>query len=131
MRGFVDARAGARTRSDPYEKDVSLAETRLQLDLNWYPDRSRLQVQRRTGGDAVTDKVRRRQHEGDQPAFSPLDFADVKLGRQILTWGTGDLLFINDLFPKDWESFFIGRDSEYLKGPSDALKRRRVGVLRL
>jgi hypothetical protein len=46
---------------------------------------------------------------------------DVKAGRQILTWGTGDLLFINDLFPKDWQSFFIGRDVEYLKAPSDAL----------
>jgi len=36
--------------------------------------------------------------------------------------GTGDLVFINDLFPKDWQSFFIGRDTEYLKAPSDALK---------
>ena len=47
---------------------------------------------------------------------------DVKIGRQILTWGTGDLIFINDLFPKDWQSFFIGRESEYLKAPSDAAK---------
>jgi hypothetical protein len=47
---------------------------------------------------------------------------DVKLGRQILTWGTGDLIFINDLFPKDWISFFIGRDTDYLKAPSDAIK---------
>jgi hypothetical protein len=39
-----------------------------------------------------------------------------------LTWGTGDLIFINDLFPKDWQSFFIGRDTEYLKAPSDAAK---------
>jgi hypothetical protein len=46
---------------------------------------------------------------------------DVKLGRQILTWGTGDLLFVNDLFPKDWRAFFTGRDVEYLKAPSDAL----------
>jgi hypothetical protein len=46
----------------------------------------------------------------------------VKVGRQILTWGTGDLVFINDLFPKDWRSFFIGRDTEYLKAPSDAAK---------
>ncbi|MBN2315288.1 MAG: hypothetical protein JXM79_15265, partial [Sedimentisphaerales bacterium] len=28
----------------------------------------------------------------------------------------------NDLFPKDWQSFFIGRDTEYLKAPSDAAK---------
>jgi hypothetical protein len=47
---------------------------------------------------------------------------DLKTGRQILTWGTGDLVFINDLFPKDWQSFFIGRDVEYLKAPSDAVK---------
>jgi hypothetical protein len=47
---------------------------------------------------------------------------DVKAGRQILTWGTGDLLFINDHFPKDWVSFFAGRDVEYLKAPSDAVK---------
>jgi hypothetical protein len=46
----------------------------------------------------------------------------MKVGRQILTWGTGDLVFINDLFPKDWQSFFIGRDTEYLKAPSDAAK---------
>ncbi len=54
--------------------------------------------------------------------FSPSADTDVKVGRQILTWGTGDLVFINDLFPKDWVSFFIGRDVEYLKAPSDALK---------
>ncbi len=53
--------------------------------------------------------------------FSPHPLADVKLGRQILTWGTGDLLFINDLFPKDWQSFFSGRDVDYLKAPSDAM----------
>jgi hypothetical protein len=47
---------------------------------------------------------------------------DLKVGRQILTWGTGDYIFINDLFPKDYNSFFIGRDDEYLKAPSDALK---------
>jgi hypothetical protein len=46
---------------------------------------------------------------------------DIKAGRQVLTWGTGDLVFINDLFPKDWQSFFLGRDVEYLKAPSDAL----------
>jgi len=51
-----------------------------------------------------------------------LDFVDVKIGRQVLTWGTGDLLFVNDLFPKDWKSFFCGRDTEYLKAFSDAAK---------
>jgi hypothetical protein len=50
------------------------------------------------------------------------DNLDVKAGRQILTWGTGDLVFINDLFPKGWVSFLIGRDVEYLKAPSTSGK---------
>jgi hypothetical protein len=54
--------------------------------------------------------------------YRAASWADVKAGRQILTWGTGDLIFINDLFPKDWNSFFIGRDLEYLKAPSDGVK---------
>ncbi len=47
---------------------------------------------------------------------------NLKIGRQVFTWGTGDYLFINDLFPKDYESFYIGRDDEYLKRPSEAVK---------
>lgn len=54
--------------------------------------------------------------------FSPTQLMDIKAGRQVLTWGTGDYLFINDLFPKDYKSFFIGRSDEYLKKPSDAIK---------
>ncbi len=54
--------------------------------------------------------------------FSLFDQTDVVLGRQITTWGTGDLLFINDQFPKDWVSFFSGRDDNYLKAPADALR---------
>ena len=46
----------------------------------------------------------------------------MSAGRQVLTWGTGDLLFLNDLFPKDFVSFFIGRDDEFLKAPSNSLK---------
>ena len=47
---------------------------------------------------------------------------DIKVGKQVLTWGTGDYLFLNDLFPKDYQSFFAGREDEYLKAPSNALK---------
>ncbi|TDR22356.1 hypothetical protein [Marinicella litoralis] len=54
--------------------------------------------------------------------FSLFGQTDVVLGRQITTWGTGDLLFINDPFPKDWVSFFSGRDDNYLKSPADALR---------
>jgi hypothetical protein len=46
----------------------------------------------------------------------------LRAGRQIVTWGVGDLLFINDTFPKDWVAFFTGRPLQYLKVGSDALK---------
>ncbi len=46
---------------------------------------------------------------------------DVRLGRQIITWGVGDLVFINDVFPKDYAAFFSGRPLEYLKRGVDAL----------
>lgn len=54
-----------------------------------------------------------------------LDFSrkawDVRVGRQILTWGVGDLVFINDVFPKDYAAFFSGRPLEYLKLGVDAV----------
>ena len=31
-------------------------------------------------------------------------------------------MFLNDLFPKDFVSFFAGRDDEYLKAPGDSLR---------
>jgi len=48
--------------------------------------------------------------------------ANLRAGRQIITWGVGDLLFANDIFPKDWVAFFTGRPLEYLKIGSDAVK---------
>ncbi len=48
--------------------------------------------------------------------------ATVRAGRQVITWGVADLLFINDTFPKDWVSFFGGLPLEYLKRGSDALR---------
>ncbi len=48
--------------------------------------------------------------------------AAARLGRQIITWGVGDLLFINDTFPRDWVALFTGQPMQYLKLGSDALK---------
>ncbi|MCI0698102.1 capsule assembly Wzi family protein [candidate division KSB1 bacterium] len=47
---------------------------------------------------------------------------DLRVGRQIITWGLGDLIFINDVFPKDYEAFFSGRPLEYLKKGIDGVK---------
>ncbi|MCB9513132.1 MAG: hypothetical protein R3C71_04445 [Candidatus Krumholzibacteriia bacterium] len=50
------------------------------------------------------------------------DWLDIKAGRQVATWGTGDLVFANDLFAKDWQAFFTGLDDAYLKPPQDLLR---------
>ncbi|MFC1761725.1 hypothetical protein ACFL6U_06560 [Planctomycetota bacterium] len=121
LHGFVEARAGLRLQDDPYEKDASIGEGRLQLDVSSYPEWGDIVVKGDAVGDAVLEKGTFDLREANV-ALRPLEVMDLKIGRQILTWGTGDLIFINDMFPKDWRSFFIGRDTEYLKAPSDALK---------
>lgn len=128
--GFAETRYGTRLNNDPVEDDDSLREVRLQLDRIWYGDLFTAQLK----GDLVYDDLATDQDQVDLETgegffdlrmanvlFSPTMWMDVKVGRQVLTWGTGDLVFINDLFPKDWQSFFLGRDVEYLKAPSDAL----------
>ncbi len=118
---FIETRAGFRIDQVENEKDMSIGEVRLQGDLSRDFGWGILKVKGELIGDQVLEEVRGELRELNL-LFSPLDTVDVKVGRQILTWGTGDLLFINDNFPKDWESFFIGRDDEYLKAPSDAIK---------
>jgi len=121
LNGFVEARQGWRLEEDPYEKRASISEARLQLDAGKDFEWAILKVKGDLTGDLVEDEVRAELRELSL-AFSPIDIMDVKLGRQALTWGTGDLLFINDLFPKDWKAFFAGRDDEYLKAPADAVR---------
>jgi len=121
IHGFYEMRAGYRTQNDKYEKDMSIMENRLQLDLASYLDWADIKVKGDVYGDLVMEEAEFDMREASIFTM-PLDFMDLKVGRQILTWGTGDLIFINDLFPKDWQSFFVGRDVEYLKAPSDAAK---------
>jgi hypothetical protein len=121
MHGFYEMRSGYRLQNDKYEKDMSIMENRLQLDFSSYPEWGDLKVKGDVFGDLVTEEADFDLREANI-FLRPNDFLDLKAGRQVLTWGTGDLIFINDLFPKDWQSFFIGRDNEYLKAPSDALK---------
>ena len=119
--GFFEVRGGYRLQNDKYEKDMSIMESRFQLDLASYLDWGDLKFKGDVYGGLVTEEGHFDMREANV-FLRPRDYMDVKVGRQILTWGTGDLVFINDLFPKDWQSFLIGRDTEYLKAPSDAAK---------
>jgi len=132
MRGYLDLRGGARVQEDPHERRLSLAESRLQVDLerSFTPMALTLRVVADFVYDPVLDEYEPALESGGgavdlrqaNAVISPFELADLKVGRQILTWGTGDLLFINDLFPKDWTALVIGRADQYLKAPSDAVK---------
>ncbi len=100
----------------------------------WLEERVRLQLDALAGnwrlllkGDAAYDHLGR----GDQSELREayVDYTagnwDLRLGRQVITWGLGDLVFVNDVFPKDHEALFAGRPLEYLKRGVDTVK---VGV---
>lgn len=120
-RGYMEILGGLRLDNGAEEKDGSSGELRMQLELSGELARAILTFKGDLVGDAVMEELSMQTRELNA-MFSPSDITDIKLGRQVLTWGTGDLIFINDIFPKDWQSFFIGRDDEYLKKPSNALK---------
>lgn len=128
--GFWDVRAGVRLREDPNQRATSLGETRLQLSRDHYAGDAVFRVTADLVYDNVADSHKLQPEQGRgwldlREAYfgtSVGESLDARVGRQVLTWGVGDLLFLNDLFPKDWNSFFVGRDVEYLKAPSDAIR---------
>jgi hypothetical protein len=122
LHGFLEGRGGLRTQDDPHEsKTATLGETRLQLNLFKALGWAKFRIKSDFLYDGVAEETQVDLREANA-FFTPFEFMELKVGRQILTWGTGDYIFINDLFPKDYNSFFIGRDDEYLKAPSDAVK---------
>ncbi len=130
LTGFWEARAGHRLQSADNQRQSSLAEMRLELEKGWQG----LSWSAKATADLVYDSIEDSGHADLETGMGWLDLrevwlqwrpgadVDLKVGRQILTWGVGDLVFINDLFPKDWNSFLAGRDEQYLKAPSDALR---------
>ncbi len=102
--------------------DYILGEERIQFTLSGYSESGNTDffVKSDFFHDAVIDNV----HIDIREAY--IDYIansfDLRIGRQIVTWGVGDLLFINDIFPKDWNAFFSGRPLEYMKIGSDAFK---------
>lgn len=121
VHGFLEVRGGGRIREDAHAKDASVLDLRVQCEASTQTDWAQFKLKQDIWHDGILGRV-----EGDTREawmfLRPTDNLDLKLGRQVLTWGTGDLVFLNDLFPKDWQSFFIGRDDEYLKAPSDSVK---------
>ncbi len=121
--GFLQGLYGYGTDSqNPVPSELTASEVRLQLRFESFSDNAeyfgRLDF---TYDDYLDPTISAELREG-YIKFGAGGWLDMKIGRQIITWGTGDLIFINDLFPKDWVSFFAGRDDQYLKAPQNALR---------
>lgn len=136
--GFVEF-GGSYRFGDDYTKhsDYNLLESRLQLKLRAFPEKPRILYNWNAVFDLKAEFLTDFYFGGKTKAIlrefnltvSPTSRLDLKIGRQIFTWGTGDYIFINDVFPKDYISFFIGRDDEYLKAPSWGIKASYFGKL--
>jgi hypothetical protein len=122
LSGFVEIAGGRRLDADPnFSTRQTLGEVRARFETEYAGDAFLFTFR----GDALYDDYESQaDFEPRELNFqvSPGEQLDLKIGRQVLTWGTGDLLFLNDLFPKSWVSFFSGREDEYLKAPSDAVR---------
>jgi hypothetical protein len=124
--GFAQVNYAARISGAPCDTagpcDFLLGEERLQLKLEGTSGQGRSGFAAKV--DLFQDAVENRAGLEVREAFVDLTgkHAALRVGRQIVTWGVGDLLFVNDVFPKDWVALFTGRPMEYLKVGSDALK---------
>jgi len=120
--GFIEGAIGLRLQDDAnLDQNLTLAEARARLETSYQINDYALSFK----GDGLYDEVLNEwviDIRDLSLATSLGDNTDIKLGRQVLTWGTGDLVFLNDLFAKDWQAFFSGREDEYLKAASNSLK---------
>jgi len=113
---------GGLDKNNPTETELTASESRLQLRMESYSNSAEFFGRL----DFVYDDYNEPQMDMElREGFIKFRLGskfDFKIGRQIITWGTGDLIFINDVFAKDYQSFFSGRDDQYLKAPQNALR---------
>jgi hypothetical protein len=124
IHGFLqtnyDVRLTGQYPPNPQGGDLLFGEERFQLRLGYSKEKVRLFTRTDLFYDHVADRPDIESREAY--AEGSVGSSDVRAGRQILIWGVGDYLFINDIFAKDWGAFFSGRPVEYLRVPQNAVK---------
>lgn len=131
--GFVQGKVGRFLSSQPQSTNFSARDLTLRLETQYEGELFQAQFkadsqylllksdwQHQVRELAVSVDLANSDNETiSDSALAGLSF---KVGRQSLSWGLGEFIFLNDLFAKDWQSFFNGDDISYLKKPNDALK---------
>jgi len=121
VHGFIQTNNSLRPfRSSNYAARLLKAEQRGQVELI----RKGAQWEANAKADfiyqAIEQDARMDLREGYTTYYGK--HLDLRIGRQIITWGVGDLVFLTDVFPKDWAGFLTGAPMEYLKKGSTALR---------
>jgi len=121
LSGFLQQDTAANTvAANPDGRHAKWLEERAQLKLDASDGAWRLLAK----GDFAYDHLGRQDQSELREGYA--DYVagnwDLRIGRQVITWGLGDLTFVNDVFPKDHEALFAGRPLEYLKRGVDAVK---------
>jgi len=122
--GLLTGRTTGNAQSGTEGSDIAVGEERLRLELRAASASGDTFFVAK--GDLFHDAVGRRVAVDLREAYAGYTTSgfDLRIGRQIVTWGVGDLFFVTDVFPKDWESFFGGRPAEYLKQGVDGARAR-------
>ncbi len=120
--GFIENTNSYRTQDNPVlDEDWVANEIRARLEYQQQLETFKLSLKGDVYYDGILNEFETENRE-TLISFTPHSAVDINIGRQVLTWGTGDLVFLNDFFPKNWVAFFSGYDMQYLKAPSDAIK---------
>jgi hypothetical protein len=128
LNAFIELAAGNRINNDSALNTKStLRDARVQFQGEYLLSESTISAKLDLWYDGVQSQwesqLRELAWQGNLSSLGRVgSHFDMTVGRQVLTWGTGDYVFLNDLFPKDFQSFFMGRDDEYLKAPSTSIK---------
>lgn len=121
VNGFLQANYSANTAEEnPDAGDYKWSDERVRIKLNASKEPVDLLIK----ADALYDNIESNADVELREGYlnSSGESWDVRAGRQVITWGIGDLIFINDIFPKDHEAFYSGRPMEYLKKGVDGIK---------
>jgi len=121
LSGFLQQNTAVNTvTANPDGRDYKWLEERAQLKLDATGGAWRLLAK----GDFAYDHLGRGERSELREGYADYtaDNWDLRVGRQVMTWGLGDLVFVNDVFPKDHEALFAGRPLEYLKRGVDVVK---------
>lgn len=120
IHGFLQGNYSFSLQENPDGDDFKWLEEKLQLKMDVSKEPFHLFIKTDASFDHIDEEADLELREGY------VDYTankwDLRIGRQIITWGLGDLIFINDVFPKDYEAFFSGRPLEYLKKGIDGIK---------